>query len=401
MLRLLSCLAVALASAAASAQPLAVRADTLYTAAGPAIAGGVVVVEDGRIAAVGPAASTPIPAGARVLEAVVVTPGLVDVRATVGLSGLLNQPQDQDALDTGGPLQPSLRAMDAYNARDPLVGWLLRFGVTTVHTGHAAGALAAGQTTVVKTAYDTIDEALVDSTVMMAMTVGPSIRRRFDSPGTRSRAIAEIRRALHDGLAYEAKRAAAEEPPPRDLDKEALADVATGRMPALITAHTAVDIQAALRLAREFPEMRMVLDGAAEAPLVLDAIRAAGVPVSLHATMVRPSGEMESAAFTTAGVLARAGVPFAIQSGYEAYVPKTRVVLFEAATALGYGLPRDAALRAITLDAARIIGQDARVGSIEPGKDADLVLFDGDPFEVTTHVCAVVVDGRVASEGCY
>ena len=122
---------------------------------------------------------------------VVVTPGLVDVRSTVGLSGLLNQPQDQDALDTGSALQPSLRALDAYNARDELVAWLLALGVTTVHTGHAPGAIAAGQTTVVKTAYPTLDAALVDSTTMMAMTIGPSSvrpstirgRARASSPG--------------------------------------------------------------------------------------------------------------------------------------------------------------------------------------------------------------------------
>ncbi|MEL6616541.1 MAG: amidohydrolase family protein, partial [Bacteroidota bacterium] len=174
-----------------------------------------------------------------------------------------------------------------------------------------------------------------------------------------------------------------------------------GQMPALITAHRATDIMAVLRLAREFPDMDVVLSGASEAFLVLDDIKASGVPVVLHPTMYRAGGETESIAFDTAALLREAGIPFAIQSGYEAYVPKTRVVLFEAAVASAYGLAREHALAAVTIDAARILGIDDRVGSIEPGKDADLVLFDGDPLETITHVCTVVVDGRVAREECF
>ncbi|NNF57122.1 MAG: amidohydrolase family protein [Rhodothermaceae bacterium] len=383
----------------ASAQ-LAVRGETVYTMAGPPITEGVVLVgADGTIERVGAAASVRIPDGYRTLEAAVVTPGFVDARSTVGLSGLLNQTQDQDALDRGDPLQPSLRAMDAYNARDELVEWLLSFGVTTVHTGHAPGALAAGQTTIVKTAYGTIDEALMDSTVMQAMTLGSGIRGYFDKPGTRARAVADLRRALYAALEYDRKRQE-DADHALDLDKEALAAVATGRMPALLEAHHANDILTVLRLAREFPQMRLVLSGASEAYLVLDALREANVPVILHPTMVRAGGERENATMETAKLLHEAGIPFTLQSGYEAYVPKTRVVLFEAAIASAYGLAPDAALSAITLDAAQILGIADRVGSLEEGKDADLVLFDGDPLEYTSHVCTVVVDGRVVREGC-
>jgi len=399
----LALLALLLLLAAPAQAQLAVRGDTGYTMAGPPLVDGVVLVgADGKIERVGEAARVRVPDGYRVLEAAVVTPGLVDARSTVGLSGLLNQEHDQDALDEGAPLQPSLRALDAYNAADELVGWLLGFGVTTVHTGHAPGALAAGQTTVVKTAYATLDEALVDSTAMMAMTLGPAIRRHFESPGTRARAVADLRRALYDALDYDRKRRAEDEDerPARDLDKEALADVATGRMPALLEVHRAHDILSALRVAREFPQMRLVLSGASEAYRALGAIRAAGVPVVLHPTMMRAGGETENATFETARLLHEAGVPFALQSGYEAYVPKTRVVLFEAGVAAAYELPREAALAAVTRDAARILGVEERVGSLEVGRDADLALFDGDPLEYTSHVCAVVVDGRVVREGC-
>lgn len=399
MYRLFLFLVLAVQVRPTSAQ-LAVRGETIYTMAGPTIADGVVLVgRDGKIERVGAADRVRIPSNYRVLEAAVVTPGLIDARATVGLSGFLNQEQDRDALDLGDPLQPALRAMDAYNARDELVEWLLSFGITTVHTGHAPGALAAGQTTIVKTAYRTLDEALVDSTTMQAMTLGSSIRGYFDKPGTRARAVADLRRSLYEALEYHRKRAG-EDPPERDLDKEALAAVATGRMPALLEAHRANDILTALRLVREFPEMRMILSGASEAYLVLDELREMGVPVILHPTMMRARGERENATMETANLLHEAGILFAIQSGYESYVPKTRVVLFEAAIAAAYGLPREAALAAITIDAARILGIENLVGSIEEGKDADLVLFDGDPLEYTSHVCAVIVDGRVVREEC-
>ncbi|MFN3597636.1 MAG: amidohydrolase family protein [Rubricoccaceae bacterium] len=394
--------AAAGAAAGAAAQTLAVRGGTVYPVSGPPIQDGVVLVRDGRIEAVGPAARVRVPPGYRVLEAAVVTPGLVDVRGTVGLAGMLNQAQDQDALDRGAPLQPALRALDAYNGRDELVAWLLAHGVTTVNTGHAPGALAAGQTVVVKTAYPDADRALVDSTAMLAMTLGGGVRANFASPGTRSRAVADLRRALVDAEDY-ARRRAHPNParrPARNLDKDVLAAVVEGRLPALVTAHRAHDIQAVLRLAREFPRMRLVLDGAAEAPLVLDDLVAAGVSVALHPTMARATGELAGLSFETAARLHAAGVPFAIQSGFEAYVPKTRVVLFEAGVALANGLPFAAALEAVTLAPARILGLDRRLGSLEPGKDADLALFDGDPFEYTSRVCAVIVDGRLAHEGC-
>ncbi|HYE96429.1 MAG TPA: amidohydrolase, partial [Rubricoccaceae bacterium] len=195
--RCLALFATLLLAAPASAQ-LAVRGETVFTMAGPAIADGVVLIDrDGKIERVGPAAEVLIPDGVRVLEAAFVTPGLVDARTTVGLSGLLNQPHDQDQLDRGNALQPGLRALDAYNAQDELVQWLLGYGVTTVHTGHSPGALAAGQTVVVKTAYGTLDEALLDSTTMLAMTLGPTIRGYFENPGTRARAAADLRRALY------------------------------------------------------------------------------------------------------------------------------------------------------------------------------------------------------------
>ena len=168
-------------------------------------------------------------------------------------------------------------------------------------------------------------------------------------------------------------------------------------LPLLVTAHRVTDMAAALRVAKEF-DIRIVLDGASEAYLLTDAIKAAGVPVILHPTMARAGDDAENMSMETAATLRKAAIPFALQSGYESYVPKTRVVLFEAALAAARGLSLDEALAAITIDAARILGIDQRVGSLEPGKDGDIALFDGDPFEYTTHVTGVVIDGQVVSD---
>jgi imidazolonepropionase-like amidohydrolase len=398
----LAALAVSFLSAArpAGAQ-LAVRAAMLHTAAGAPIADGVVLVgADGRIEKVGPAASVPVPDGYRVLRAAVATPGLVDAHSVVGLAGAMNQPHDQMQVETSAPVQPELRAIDAYNARDPLVEWLRTHGVTTVHTGHAPAALVSGQTMVVKTRGGEVDEAVIVPEAMIAATLGADgLGASGKSPGTRAKSVAMLRAELIKAREYVAKQAGPEDKrPARDLRLEALGRVIRREIPLLVTAQRVSDILAALRVADEFG-IRVVLDGAAEAYMVTDRLKAAGVAVILHPTMARPGEDLDNLSMETASVLRKAGVPFALQSGYEGYVPKTRLVLFEAALAAARGLTPAEALAAVTIDAARIIGVDKRVGSLEPGKDGDVALFDGDPFEYTSHVTAVVIDGKVVAEG--
>jgi imidazolonepropionase-like amidohydrolase len=380
------------------ADVLVVKGQTVYTMAGEPIQNGVVVVEDGIIAAVGSESRTEVPAGAKVLEAAVVTPGLVDAHSVVGLAGYLNQRQDQDQLEKSSPIQPELRAIDAYNARERLIEWVRGFGVTTIHTGHAPGALVSGETLIAKTRGDTVAEAVFVPTAMIAATLGESAvsSEPKKAPGTRGKLAAMLRAELVKAQEHAAKRERAEEDklPARDLGLESLERVLSGELPLLVTADRQQDITTALRLQREFG-FRLVLDSAADAHLLIDEIRAAGVPVIVHPTMARARGERENLSMETAALLADAGIPIALQSGYESYVPKTRVVLYEAAIAASRGLGRERALGAITIDAARLLGVDDRVGSLEVGKDGDLALYDGDPFEYTSHCEAVVIDGEV------
>lgn len=411
--------AVALAAApgVAAKADRAVRAERILTVSGAPIENGVILIEDGKIAKVGPASRVRIPDGVEVLDAKVVTPGLVDVHTVVGLAGIYNsdegQVQDQDQLETSSPVQPELRAVDAYDPLEPLVRWVRDLGTTTVHTGHAPGAVISGQTLLAKTRGERVDQAVLRPAVALAATLGGGVRRHFDSPGTSAKTASALREALVRAQGYRAKRDAPGEGkgdgegdgkgegkrPDRDLGLEALVQALDGELALMVTAHAANDIATALRLQREFG-FRLWLSGAAESYRMIEPIREAGVPVLLHATMIRAGGEARNAAFDTAAKLAAAGIPFAIETGEEGYVPKARVLLYEAQAAVHFGLAPDAALEAVTLSPARILGIADRVGSIEPGKDADLVLFDGDPFEYTSHVCGVLIDGEPVSREC-
>ena len=351
-------------------------------------------------------------------------------------------------------MQPELRALDDNNAREVLVTWLRQHGVPTVHTGHGPGALISGGTMIAKTTGDTADQAAIVADAMIAVTLGPDAYAPAGrAPGTRAKEIALLRQELiraQEFVAKGARRAgtpatttpntsgspdpATTPPPPneqvgargttdttapvgrpaetaagaqsgaasgasdaRDLRREAMARVIRRETPLLVTAHRAHDILSALRLAQEF-NIRIILDGVAEGYLVAEDIKRAGVPVIVHPTMYRATGETENLSMETAGTLRRAGILVALQSGFESYVPKTRVVLFEAAIAAANGLQPQEALALITIDAARLLGIANRVGSIEAGKDADLVLFDGDPLEHTTHVRGVIINGQIVSE---
>jgi imidazolonepropionase-like amidohydrolase len=379
---------------------VAVRGDTVYTMTGAPIRDGIVLIgANGKIERVGPAASVQTPSSYRTLRARVVTPGLIDGHTVVGLAGALNQPHDQMQLERSAPVQPELRAVDAYDARETLVQWLRAHGVTTIHTGHAPGALISGQTMIAKTRGEEVEDAVIEPIAMIASTMGEGGLAQGDrSPGTRSKAIAMLRTELLKAQDYLARSSGPEDKrPTRDLRLEALGRVLSKERPLMVTAHRATDIQNALRVAREF-DVRLVLDGASEAYLLIDQLKAASVPVILHPTMWRAVGEAENLSMETAARLRDAGIPFALQSGYEDYVPKTRVVLFEAALAVARGLTFEQALNSVTLEAARILGIDKRVGSLEAGKDGDVALFDGDPFEYTSHVTGVVIDGRIVSD---
>jgi imidazolonepropionase-like amidohydrolase len=252
----------------------------------------------------------------------------------------------------------------------------------------------------VKTTGNTVNEAVIAEVATVAATLSPIAEKseKGKSPGTRGKMMAMLRQQFIKAQEYVRKRESAEDEkkPARDLALEVLVRVLNKEIPLMITTYRAQDIASALRLAAEF-DIKIILDGAAESYLMLDEIKAAGVPVIVHATMQRAVGDAKNLSFEAAAKLRDAGIPIAIQSGYEDYVPKTRVVLFEAGLAASNKLGFDDALAAITIGPAKILGIDKRVGSLEVGKDADIALYDGDPFEYTTHCIGVIVNGQVVS----
>lgn len=377
-------------AAAADAQ-IAVRGETVWTMNGDPIKDGVVLIKGGKIEAVGPASQISIPSAYRVLMAKVVTPGLIDAHTVIGLNGYLNQPHDQMALDGSSPIQPELRAIDAYDAEERLIEWVRGFGVTTIHTGHQPSALVSGQTLIAKTFGKDVEEAVFVSTAMISVTLGTdSTLAGGRAPGTRGKQAAMLRAELIKAGNYKGE--------PRDLKQEMWQKVLKREIPLLVTAEKAQDIMTALRIAKEF-NIRIILDGASEAVQVLAEIKASGFPVIVHPTMARNGGTRESLTLENASKLKAAGITVALQSGYEGYVPKTRVLLFEAAMAAANGLGFRDALASVTVDAAKILGIDNRVGSLSVGKDADVALYDGDPFEFTTHCVGTIVNGALAFEG--
>jgi imidazolonepropionase-like amidohydrolase len=390
---------------------VAVRGDVVYTMSqAGVIKDGVVVITGGKIAAVGRADDVKIPEGHQVIRGKVVVPGLIDAHCTVGVSGMLNQKQDQDQLEHSAPVQPELRGIDAFNSKDPLVAWEASLGVTSVHTGHAPGELISGQTCVVKTDGRPVDESVVLERAAIAATLSPMAQKGGSaSPGTRAKMMVMLRDELIKAREYVAKGGHVATPeesqksgekadatPSRNLRSEAMASVIRRETPLMVTANTSQDIASVLRLAKEF-NIRVILDGAAESYLLIDEIKAAGVPVIIHPTMTRMFGEWCNSSMTTCSKLIAAGVPVSMQGGYEEYVPKSRVVLFEAAQAAANGCTFEQALATITSQPASLLGIDGRVGSLATGKDGDVAIFDGDPFEYTTHCVSTVIEGRVVS----
>jgi imidazolonepropionase-like amidohydrolase len=391
-----------------AADTLAVEGKLIQTM-GPqgAIQNGVVLMDGGRIVAVGPADEVAIPAHGRHLHAEVVTPGLIDTKSAVGLSGLYNVAADQDQDETTSPNTAELRALDAFNPRDPLLAYVRSMGVTTAQVAPGEINPIAGQAGIFKLAGEDPEKMALRPVSAMVFNLGEAPKGFYGSqnktPSTRMGTAALIRQALLEAQQYADKREKweqkdekkEEERPKRDLKLEALARVVRREIPAIFVARRADDIMTALRLAKEF-ELKLILSQATEGYLVREPIAKAGVPALVGPTLERV-GRMETmnATLENAPLLAEVGVPVAFTAGFEGYVPKNRVLLFEAAIAAVNGLGFDRALQASTIDAARILGIAERVGSLEPGKDADLVLFDGNPFEYTTHVEGVIIQGEL------
>jgi imidazolonepropionase-like amidohydrolase len=389
-------------AAAAKGKPerLVVFAGRIHPIGKPPIIDGAVLIEDGTIRYVGPRAQFNYPSGAPVLTAREVTPGLIDAHTVVTLTGKLNIPADQDQDEMSDPNQADLRALDGFNPNEPLLQFVREQGVTMVHACPGRANVIAGQTGVFRTFGRTAEQMSVRFPAGILVNLGEIPKQSYPNklPTTRMGTASLVRGALTQAGVNARKRRESKEgdkPVPRNLKLEALEPVLDGKIPLFFSAHRADDIGTALRLAKEH-KVKAVIDLATEAYLMGDVIADSGAPVVIHPTMQRV-GSMETfnSHLCNAAALADRKIRVAIGTGFEGYVPKTRVLRHETAIAMVNGLGFERALQAVTLDAARILGIEDKYGSLEVGKAADLVLYDGDPFEHTTHVLHTVIGGRV------
>lgn len=378
-----------------------VRAGRLHTAAGSVINNGVVHVKQGKIMYAGPLndayrGEVRMP----VLAATEVTPGLIDTFSVVPLAGEYNIPADQDSNEQSDPIQAETRVLDAFNPAEPLMRFLLEQGITVIHACPGRKNVIGGQTGVFRTHGRSAESMVVKFPFGMLFSLGEIPKETYSGkrPATRMGTASLIREALNSARIYRDQRKQHDEsdgPFDRDLAKDALADVLDGSIIPVFTAQRADDLQTAMRLMSEF-ELRGPLTLGAEAYLIRDQIQAEDLPVIVHPTMQRVGGiETYRSYLGNAAALADRKIPVTICSGIEGYVPKTRVIRHEAGMAMVYGLGFDRALRAITIDAAKLLGIAQTHGSLEAGKVADLVLYDGNPFEHATHVTHVIVDGKL------
>ncbi len=415
-MRTLRCLTLLICAASATilpAQNIAVVADHLYTMADGTQGGpGMVLIRDGKIEAARTGPHQQPPAGYAVLKAAFVTPGLIDADTTAGISGAYNVSADQDQDEATDPDTADVRTLDSFNPNERLLKVLNQYGVTTVQTAPGPRNPIGGRAGIFKTAGSgagsaTVEQLVVRQESAMVFNLGETPKATYGkkdkAPSTRMKTAEIIRHALSDAKAYEEKwdkwrkdGSDISKQPSRDMKLEALVPVVDGKMPAIFNAYRADDIDTAIRIGSE-SHLHYVLASVTEGYLIADAIHRAGVPCLLGPVMQRfESLQTANATFENPAILKRAGVPIALMTGYESYVPKNRILLFEAGIAAANGLGMEETLRTVTASAAKILGIDDRVGSLAPGKDADVALFDGDPFEYTSHVLAVLVNGQVS-----
>jgi imidazolonepropionase-like amidohydrolase len=389
-----SVVGLALAAAApAAAQPIAIVGGRVHPVSGPVIENGTVVIDGGRIAAVG--ASVPVPAGARVIDAKGkwVTPGLINALTALGVSEVGAVPATVDTAAEGEHgIAAAHRVWDGLNPASPLWAIARNEGITSVVVV-PSGGLVAGLASFADTAGATRTALLRKAPVAMAAAL------TADTAGAPSRGdlLLRLRRLLDDAKAYGARKPDFERAATRDFvvsrpHLEAMQPVVAGRLPLLVAVDRAADIQALLDLAREYG-IEVIVQGGAEAWRVAPALAAAKVPVLTGALDNIPSGfDALGARQENAALLRRAGVAVIVTAGsVESF--NVRNVKQHAGNAVAYGLAWDEALRAVTLAPAEAFGVADTVGSLAPGKAANVVVWSGDPFEFSTTVEQVFVKG--------
>ena len=371
----------------------------IKTMAGPDIPGGCVLIgDDGKIAAVGEALEAH--AGAVIIDAEgrLVTPGCVEAHCHIGLDNQAMGWEGKDYNEMNDPITPQLRAIDSINPMDEAFGNALQGGVTTACTGPGSANVVGGTFTSIKLSGKRVDKMIVKDPIAMKCAFGENPKRVYGQQGKKSPMTRMATAALLRELLFKTRRYMEDKEngknPPFDMKLEAMIPVMKGDIPLKAHAHRADDILTAVRIAKEFG-VKMTLDHCTDGALIADELAEEGFAAFVGPSLgSKTKIELIHKSFTTPAVLHAAGVKVSIITDHPViplqYLPMC------AALASNAGLDREEAWKAITINAAQSTGIGDRVGSLEPGKDGDVVIWIADPMEsVGAESALTIVDGRI------
>ena len=390
-------------SSTVSSSTVAITGGRVVPVTADPVENGTVLIEDGKITAVG--ADLAVPDGAQVIDAAGqwVLPGFIEVHGHVGAHEEAKGWAGSDTNEMTEPVTAQVRALDAINPADLGFRDAITGGVLAVNVNPGSGNPIGGQTVALRCWGRTVDEMLLREPSGLKSALGENPKRVYGEqgkmPSTRLGTAAVIRGAFVAAANYlakldaeAAKPEADRKPVDRDLKLEALGRVLRREIPWRQHCHRADDIATALRIAEEFG-YDLVIDHGTEAHLVADLLAARNIPVIIGPLFTsRSKVELLNRSLANPGRLARAGVTIAITTDHP--VVPIHFLAHQATLAVKEGLDRDTALAALTINPARIAGVDGRLGSIEPGKDADLVLWSGDPLDVFSRAQRALIGGR-------
>jgi imidazolonepropionase-like amidohydrolase len=380
--------------------PLAITNARLWTGNGSAIERGTVVIRAGKIVAVG--ADVAVPAGATVIDGAgkVVTPGFIESNTNLGIVEIsLSAEGTADQATTDPGIGAAFNVVDAFNPLSTAIPVTRAEGVTrAVVVPGGTTHILQGQAAVFDLAGEQVPGSITKAPVAMIVALGEAGAGL--AGGSRASAMVRLREVLQDAIDFNRNRLSWNTGQRRDyvrsrLDLEALRPVVLGELPLAVEANRASDLLAAMRLADEF-KLKLILVGAAEGWMVADELARRKIPVVVKPLTNIPSFDALGATLENAGRLQNAGVIVALSS-FDTY--RAGTLRQEVGNAISYGMDRDEALRAVTLRPAQVWGVSTATGSLEAGKDADLVVWSGDPFELTTHAEHVFIRGREMAKG--
>ncbi|HYR82787.1 MAG TPA: amidohydrolase family protein [Terriglobia bacterium] len=379
------------------AQMYAIRNVRIVTVSGATIPNGHILIQDGKIAAIGP--SITIPSSAKVIDAKGLTayPGMIDAHTVIGLTEIDSISATQDTNELGD-LNPHMKASAAINPLSEHVAITRVNGVTTVASA-PVGGLFAGQAAIINLdGWVMKDILLKDSAATIInfprdirLPANATERQRRDAEDARRKRLELLRKTLRDAQSY-ARLVDAKVDGDSDLALRSLVPVVKGEMPAIFTVDTAAEIRGALDIAEEF-KLKAILSGCSEAWRVVDLLKSKSVPVLFSGLLDLPTSDLDAydSHYSTPAALSKAGVKFAFTAGGASSV---RDLPFQAGMAVGFGLDKDEALKAVTLYPAQILNIADKVGSIQEGKVANIIITDGDPLELLSHVKHLFIAGK-------